>query len=354
MTEPRTAPGPASAQQEHAIRYSVIVPAYNAQQTLEACLKALADQSVPAETFEVIVVDDGSTDATAEVAERYPVRVLRQAHAGPATARNLGARVARGRYLLFTDADCIPTRDWIEQITRPLEADERVAGVKGTYRTGQTSLVARFAQVEFEEKYAHLRQAESIDFIDTGSAAFRRDAFWEIGGFDARFRAASNEDTQLSFSLVARGWRLAFADRATVYHKHSESLTRYVLRKWRHGFWRVQVYQRHPAKMTGDSYTPRSTQLQFAGVVLAMALAPLRPSRRFAPLGLLLFLIGTVPFVRRAWSVGWDVAAATPFILLARALALASGLALGTLAAPFLHRPGDDQPDADDPGTREG
>ena len=339
MTEPRPAPAPAAAPQEQeAIRYSVIVPAYNARHTIGACLGALAEQTVPGAAFEVIVVDDGSTDATAEVAARHPVRVITQAHAGPATARNLGARAARGRYLLFTDADCIPTHDWVEQIARPLEADEGVAGVKGTYRTRQTSLIARFSQVEFEEKYALLSRVRDIDFIDTGSAAFRRDAFWEIGGFDTSFRAASNEDTQLSFSLVERGWRLAFADRATVYHEHSESLARYVLRKWRHGFWRVQVYRRHPAKMAGDSYTPRSTQLQFAGVVLALLLAPLRPSRRFAPLGLLLFLLGTVPFVRRAWPVGRDVAAATPLILLARALALASGLALGTLLAPFLRR----------------
>jgi len=338
MTEPLLATGPADARTDQAIRYSVIVPAYNAQHTIEDCLRALDEQSVPRETFEVIVVDDGSADATADVAARYPVRVFTQQHAGPATARNLGARVAQGRYLLFTDADCIPTPDWIEQIVRPLEADEHVAGVKGTYRTCQTSLIARFAQVEFEEKYARLRQVKDIDFIDTGSAAFRRDAFWEVGGFDSHFRAASNEDTQLSFSLVASGWRLAFADAATVYHKHSESLTRYVLRKWRHGFWRVQVYRRHPEKMTGDSYTPRSTQLQFAGVMLTLLAAALPPTRRVAPLGLLLFLLGTLPFVRRARSVGWDVAAATPFILLARSLALASGLALGTLTAPILAR----------------
>jgi glycosyltransferase involved in cell wall biosynthesis len=315
-------------------RYSVIVPAYNAASTLEACLQALLDQSVPREAYEVLVVDDGSTDETARVAGRYPVRVLAQCHGGPASARNLGARSAGGACLLFTDADCVPIRTWIDEITRPLEADSQVAGVKGVYRTHQTSLMARFAQLEFEEKYACLSRLKSIDFVDTGSAAFRADAFWKAGGFDPSFPVASNEDTQLSFNLVAQGWRLVFAERAAVYHQHSESLGRYLRRKWRHGYWRVRVYRRHPRKALGDSYTPRSTQLQFFGTAAAVLSAPLPKLRVMALGGALVFALGTVPFVRRAWPMGADVAVVTPFLLFLRSLALGAGLGLGLLTLP--------------------
>ncbi|MBI2467114.1 MAG: glycosyltransferase family 2 protein [Candidatus Rokubacteria bacterium] len=89
---------------------SVVIPAYDAEATLPACLAALARQSLAPERFEVIVVDDGSTDATAQVAERAGVRVVRlPANAGPAAARNRGAQAARGEVLVFTDADCEPT-----------------------------------------------------------------------------------------------------------------------------------------------------------------------------------------------------------------------------------------------------
>jgi GT2 family glycosyltransferase len=143
---------------------------------------------------------------------------------------------------------------------------------------------------------------------------------------------ASNEDTLLSFNLAARGWRLVFAEHAAVYHQHAESLGRYLRRKWRHGYWRVRVYRQHPGKMLGDSYTPRSTQLQLFGATLTVGLAPLPRGRALAPAGAAIFLLGTLPFVRRALPAGPDLAAAVPGILFLRALALGIGLAQGALS----------------------
>ncbi|MHB1132133.1 MAG: glycosyltransferase family 2 protein [Chloroflexota bacterium] len=311
--------------------YSVVVPAYNAADTLGACLEALLCQSLPRARYEVIVVDDGSSDATATVAGRYPVRVLCQAHAGPAVARNRGARVAKGEYLLFTDADCAPAPTWLAEIVRPLEGDSRVAGVKGVCRTAQAGLMARLGQVELEEKYARLRQKPCIDFVDTYSAAFRRDAFWEAGGFDPAFPEASNEDTALSFALAERGWRLVFNDRALVEHHQPDSLGAYLRRKWRHGYWRAPVYRRFPGKLAGDSYTPRSTQVQFAAALATLALLPCRRTRPWALCTLLVFLGAALPFARRALPSGGDVALATPAILFLRSLALGLGLLGGAL-----------------------
>jgi cellulose synthase/poly-beta-1,6-N-acetylglucosamine synthase-like glycosyltransferase len=319
-------------------RYSVIVPAYNAAGTIERCLQALLHQSVPAASYEVLVVDDGSTDDTARLVSRWPVRLLLQPHAGPASSRNYGARAASGRYLLFTDADCAPIPTWIEQISRPLETDPKVAGVKGVYRSCQRGLIARFVQLEFEAKYAHLRRQRSIDFVDTGSAAFRAEAFWALGGFEPQFLAPSNEDTQLSFGLVSRGWRLVFADQAAVYHEHADSPAAYLRRKWRHGYWRVRVYHRHPTKMLGDSYTPRSMQLQFLGALATLCGGLLPRARALVGLGAASFLLGTLPFVRQALPRGWGLAAATPALLFLRALALAGGLTQGAVTVLIVDR----------------
>src|SRR5512142_1220020 len=114
------------------ILISVIVPVKNGADTLGDCLQALLSQTGLAygSDYEIIVVDDGSTDGTARLAESFGVTVHRQANAGPASARNAGAMLARGRYLAFTDADCTPAPDWLYEMVKPFE-DPSVVGVKG-------------------------------------------------------------------------------------------------------------------------------------------------------------------------------------------------------------------------------
>jgi cellulose synthase/poly-beta-1,6-N-acetylglucosamine synthase-like glycosyltransferase len=345
----RPAPADVRSGDGAAVRYSVIVPAFNAAEDLGRCLRALAEQTVDRSLYEVVVVDDGSTDNTAAVASAFAesveapaVRLVRLPHGGPAAARNRGARAARGDILLFTDADCEPMPDWIAEIARPLESDPNVAAAKGVYQTRQTTLVARFTQLELEEKYARLRSRDSIDFVDTYSAAFRLDAFWSGGAFDPSFPAASNEDTLLSFNLASAGHRLVFAERAVVYHRHAESLRHYLLRKMRHGFYRTRVYRLHPGKIRGDSYTPRSTQLQLAAAcLLPLALLAWGIGGSALPaLGVtLLFLASTGPFVRRAIPAGPGLTLIVPGILLLRAWSLALGLGAGAISLIRTRRP---------------
>ena len=156
---------------------SVIVPAYNAEKTIKGCLEALLNQDYNG-NYEIIMVDDGSTDSTADIILSYKtVRLIKQPNAGPAAARNKGASEAKGEIILFTDSDCVPERDWIRMMTEPFEQDMSVIGVKGAYRTRQREIAARFVQFEYEDKYDKMKKDETIDFIDTYSAAFRRDIF---------------------------------------------------------------------------------------------------------------------------------------------------------------------------------
>jgi len=316
------------------VAYSVIVPAYNAGRTLGACLGALTAQTVPRAQYEVIVVDDGSTDDTAAVAARFPVRVLRQANRGPAAARNQGARAAQGDLLLFTDADCVPAPDWLAELAAPL-ADPAVAAAKGAYRTRQRRWMARFAQIEFEERYALLQRSASIDMIDTYSAIYRRRVFLEQGGFDEAFPAPNGEDMDLSCRLEAAGCRLAFAPRALVEHTHVDRLGMYLRLKFSRAYWRMRVYRRYPGKMARDSYTPVLLKLQtllFAGlfpvtVALLFTRHALPALAAFA--GLMLAL--ALPLARRAWARDRAVALGVPAVVLLRAGALAIGSLLGML-----------------------
>ena len=317
-------------------RFSVVVPAYNAGRTIGACLAALARQSADAESYEVIVVDDGSRDDTAEVVKTYPARYLHQPNGGPAAARNRGAREARGEIVLFTDSDCVPAPDWIAEMTRPF-ADPGIAAVKGAYRTDQRSLTARFAQVEFEERFDMLRRFPSIDMVDTYSAAYRLDVFREAGGFDESFPVANNEDTELSYRLSREGRKMVFNPDAVVRHlNHPDTLPKYCRLKFWRGYWRMAVYRMHPGKMMKDSYTPQSMKLQILFLFLSAGWLPgalLWPGRFAVPLGatLVLFCLSTAPFALLAFRKDPLIGALSPFFLSARASSLGLGFLWGVL-----------------------
>jgi glycosyltransferase involved in cell wall biosynthesis len=320
---------------------SVIVPAYNAERTLGACLCALNQQTIPHDQYEVIVVDDASTDGTVAVAKQAGAKVTQQVHSGPAAARNLGVREARGEIVLFTDADCEPLSDWIDQMLIPF-ADPRVVGVKGAYRSRQREPLARLVQTEFEDKYARMRQRETIDFVDTYSAAYRREVFLQLGGFNETFSTASVEDVELSFRLAERGARLVFAPQAQVWHIHATSLMRYMNRKARYGYWRALVYRWHPQKIGGDSHTDPVLKIQFALVALGGvgAIAALLEVRL---LGVMLLagcalVATTLPFAVRVWRRDHLVALIAPPVHTIRAVVQAIALAIGFFVHGVLRR----------------
>jgi cellulose synthase/poly-beta-1,6-N-acetylglucosamine synthase-like glycosyltransferase len=102
--------------------------------------------------------------------------------------------------VLFTDADCVPVPDWIEQMIAPL-VDRCAAGVKGAYRTRQAGLLPRFVQLEYQDKYDRMVGQDGIDFVDTYSAGYRQSVLLEEGGFDESFPGAAVEDIDLSSRL---------------------------------------------------------------------------------------------------------------------------------------------------------
>lgn len=318
---------------------TVIVPAYNAARSLPACLQALRCQRgfESGRELELIVVDDGSTDETGRLAELAGAWVLRQPNAGPAAARNRGAQAAHGALLAFTDADCIPAPDWLERLTAPF-ADPQVAAAKGVYSCAETNLVARFVQCEYEDKYARLMRRETIDFIDTYSACYRREVFLQNGGFDPIFPRPSVEDQELSFRLSRKGYRMVFVPDAAVQHRHDLSLVEYARRKFGIGYWKAWLINWLPEKAFGDAHTPPEQRWQMLLAALVPVLAVLAGflpgAGTAAAVAAGLFLISALRLagfiLRRDPPVLW---VALPAILL-RALALDAGALSGFFFRP--------------------
>jgi cellulose synthase/poly-beta-1,6-N-acetylglucosamine synthase-like glycosyltransferase len=323
-----------------AVNFSVIVPAYQAAAVLPSCLGALQCQTIDRSQYEIIVVDDGSTDGTPAAAEQalrgFPnAQVIRAGHGGPAGARNLGARSAQGDLLLFTDADCEPAPDWIEHFARAF-AEPSISGAKGTYATRQRSLIARFVQQEYRERYDRTASRATIDFIDTYSAAYRRQVFEENGGFDAvSFRAIGVEDQELSFRLAARGHRLIFVPEALVYHHHLTSVRRYFRRKYNIGYWKMALLKRYPGKAVRDSHTPQTVKVQI--VLLAAALAGtlavgLPPAGLLIAIGLwFAFGLSMLPLLIKIARRDPPVLLVAPIMIFVRALALGLSMLSGAL-----------------------
>jgi lipopolysaccharide/colanic/teichoic acid biosynthesis glycosyltransferase/GT2 family glycosyltransferase len=315
------------------VRVSIVIPAHNAARTLRECLQALISQDLQ-EPYEIILVDDGSTDLTATIAREYGcrVRVLSEAHRGAAAARNAGIRAAQGEIVLFTDADCEPIPGWARSLVGAIR--EGADGAKGTYLTRQRTLTARFVQAEYEGKYRRmlrLSRGEQIDFIDTYSAAYRKDALVEVGGFDERISAV--EDQELSFRLAERAYRLRFVPAAAVYHRHAESPQAYLRKKFWIGYWKVRAVALHPHRIVRDSHTPQSIKVQMLLLCCGLGsllLAPFSSLMRKASVACGLgFLTTAIPFSAAAARRNFALALIAPAMMLVRAFGLSLGMMAG-------------------------
>ena len=250
------------------MQISIVIPAYNAEATLAECLQACLAQS--ASVHEVIVVDDGSVDRTPEIAQQFDVIYLRQDNAGPAAARNAGARHASGDVVVLTDSDCIPEPDWIEQLIMGFDSEDVVA-VGGSYGiANDSSTLARMIHEEIRMR--HEGFGDTVDFLGSFNVAYRREAFLAVDGFDEQFRAASGEDNDLAYRLhdnggTSGGGVMRFVPTAIVNHYHPDKLLPYLRTQMNHGFWRMKLYAKHPGRSGGDDYAGK---LEFAGPPLAL------------------------------------------------------------------------------------
>lgn len=220
--------------------YSVIVPTYQRPAALERCLDALGAQTLGRDRFEVIVVDDGSTEppraAVARAAASFDVRLIEQANAGPAAARNSGARAARGDYVVFTDDDCRPDPEWLRAIDQAVAQHPGCAiggRVVNALRHGLYSTASQLL-VEFLYDYFNVDRSSGRFFITSNLALPVRE-FERIGAFDVSFPFAAAEDRDLCDRWREAGLAMVYCDEAVVHHEHSLALRSFCRQHFNYG-----------------------------------------------------------------------------------------------------------------------
>jgi len=317
------------------MKVSVVIPAYNAARTIGEAVAHSLSQTKGRLQVELIVVDDGSTDDTAAIAESAGATVIRQRNAGPAAARNRGWESATGTFICFTDSDCIPTAGWLENLLDGF-TDSHVGVVAGSYEIANpSSWLARWVHQEIMER--HKRMPSFIRAFGSYNVAIPRHVLRATGGFDPVYRRASGEDNDLSYRIIKRGWRIAFRPQAKVAHFHPEKLWIYLKEQYRHGLWRAKLYKAHPDMTGGDDYTrvrDRIEPILVLGILGFALLAVLGITGFMWPLFFLLVLYFSIHL---SWPVSWWLgegkADALPYggVTFLRGFTRTFGLAVGFL-----------------------
>jgi GT2 family glycosyltransferase len=261
--------------------FSIVVPTRDRPAKLATCLASLRALDYPRERYEVIVVDDGSSEDLEPVvraaADDFALRLERQESKGPAGARNHGARAAQGDYLAFTDDDCRPLPSWLRELA--IRADGAEVGVGGRVVAGlQENAYTIVSHTVLTLVYDYYnKDPEAARFFASNNLMFPAEAFRRLGGFDERFTTA--EDRDLCDRWIASGRTLRYAPLAVVAHDRPQTLTAFATQFFRYGRGAFRFHAARRARGRGGLLAESRFHLGLPARVGKAIAAPDSPGR---------------------------------------------------------------------------
>lgn len=223
---------------------SVVICAFNAERTMDDCLKSLRTLTYP--NYEVIVVNDGSTDRTLEISQGYPeARIISQENRGLSVARNVGIEAAKGEIVAFTDSDCVVDPDWLTYLAYRFVHDGFAAVGGPNLPPPEDSLISACVAASPGGPTHVLLNDEVAEHVPGCNMAFRREVLREINGFDPVFRAAG-DDVDLCWRLQNQGYPIGFSPAAMVWHYRRNTVKAYLKQQMGYGKAEAQLYFKHP------------------------------------------------------------------------------------------------------------
>ncbi len=163
------------------VKYSLIVPAYNEEKYIANCLKSLKNQSY--KDFEIIVINNNSTDKTKEIARRYTKRIYDEKKKGYIYAMNKGAKKAKGKYMCECAADTIYPRNWLKKVDHEFKKDNSLAGVYGSFNIYDANWVINFLSGFCYDLFNYIAILLGMRFTVGSNFVYRRDLFLKLNGF---------------------------------------------------------------------------------------------------------------------------------------------------------------------------
>lgn len=272
---------------------SVVIPAYNSEKTLPRLLESIrCSKKVNFREIEIIVVDDKSSDLTIQAAGRFRTKVIAlKENAGPAKARNIGVKYAKGKIVLFLDADVVLYKNTLSEVLRSFKNDKDLFALTGVWSKEQRNhnFFPKFKALRDWSYWINERDPKNYYYLfSTRIAAINRGLFLRLGGFDTTYKAALVEDIELTYRIAKR-YAVVFNAKVMVRHEFEDFLPIAKKYFWRSFYWSKIYRERKKFDPVATTSKEALTTISAGMVVFFGALSLL--NRLFFPLFLLFLLI---------------------------------------------------------------
>lgn len=263
-------------------KVSIVVAAFNSQQTIDECLKSILALDYPEGSIEVIIMDGGSKDATVSIAKKYPFKVISIRLNAPA-AYNYAMKIAAHDVFGFIDADAKVEPNWLKFLVPHLQ-EPQVAGVSGSIETWNADNPWA-KSIGYELKNRYQRIGRYTGRIATMNLLLKKAVIMEAGGWDENL--PSQYDTDFGFRISAKGYKIAYEPNAVCYHFNRPNLHAYFRQQLQYGKNTLKLYIKHGGLAKGDEITDFGMNIQPIFILAVISF----------------FLVGIIPTLRPLWYI---------------------------------------------------